>query len=512
MKTGIFQIFGRFMKISSKYTPFIISIVLIVTFYFFFKERTSNQASQFSYYILKSELELEDTESLSSSIVKFKRYMTTLNFFKGFAIYDSRGQLLDYDGEIPSGNYEQRGLNTVSPFQYLVVFDSKKTRGYPIVVKAFFFDKEAFLDFLMISMFLVFFMLYTSISSTLELHRTISRIFKSLEELMHDLKGPFSLSRKVVEAVESRNFDNALSLASSAHKSIDYAFNLYRHLDHREQNELKNVSQIVLLTVINDCLISLQPETGSKKIEITATKESQIQGDMIKIQRVLHNLIQNAVRHSKSKIGVKVSESKNTIIIDVINDGDSISHDRIRRIFKPFESTTGSGLGLYIAEKFVKIHGGKIVASSNENETKFSVMLPKKLTDFKMVKVHTDTPKDIQLTSNFRVAVVEDDTFIQQNIVKSLKYDLVSVSVFSTVDEFLIAVSSGSNYEVAIIDRYGLNYDAIEKRVGIILKEELNFKGKTILYSNSELINPRQHGFDKSFSKEKDLTLEDLIN
>jgi len=111
--------------------------------------------------------------------------------------------------------------------------------------------------------------------------------------------------------------------------------------------------------------------------------------DPEKIKEVLSNLIDNAI-HYTEKGGITVSIKKNNVktTILVSDTGAGMTPEEIAKIFESFSrgsagnklNTQGSGLGLYIAKKFVEMHNGKIWATSEGKDrgSIFYVELPNK--------------------------------------------------------------------------------------------------------------------------------------
>lgn len=112
--------------------------------------------------------------------------------------------------------------------------------------------------------------------------------------------------------------------------------------------------------------------------------------DQQRIAQVFSNLLGNAVQHgdSASPIEVKLSASKNQILIKVINQGKPIPESKIRYIFEPlmqheqnehvdYLKKTSLGLGLYITREIVMAHNGTIKVTSNTSKgTIFEIKLP----------------------------------------------------------------------------------------------------------------------------------------
>lgn len=109
--------------------------------------------------------------------------------------------------------------------------------------------------------------------------------------------------------------------------------------------------------------------------------------DETRVRWVIENLVNNAIRYSKSgkPVTVHVKKQGTQIYWSVTNNGVGISKEDAKRIFEKFFrgtnsvklQTEGSGLGLFIARSIIEASGGKIGFSSEENkETTFWFLLP----------------------------------------------------------------------------------------------------------------------------------------
>ncbi|MHA2245011.1 MAG: ATP-binding protein [Candidatus Hodarchaeales archaeon] len=118
------------------------------------------------------------------------------------------------------------------------------------------------------------------------------------------------------------------------------------------------------------------------------TNEDQIKGDSLRLQQVIDNLIENAIRNSsdenrKIKCVVEIISDKVRIIVE--DNGAGVHSSNIESIFEQFISIPtkyyagGTGIGLYISRKIAQAHGGTLVAQS-EGEgkgSKFILELPR---------------------------------------------------------------------------------------------------------------------------------------
>jgi signal transduction histidine kinase len=112
----------------------------------------------------------------------------------------------------------------------------------------------------------------------------------------------------------------------------------------------------------------------------------QIHGDRAMIQRMISNLLDNAIKYTPpgGRVGIKTHlESERTGCIEVSDTGTGISEEDLEPIFERFyrcdqsRSLPGTGLGLSLARAVVVFHGGTIsVASAPGKGSTFIIKLP----------------------------------------------------------------------------------------------------------------------------------------
>jgi signal transduction histidine kinase len=112
-----------------------------------------------------------------------------------------------------------------------------------------------------------------------------------------------------------------------------------------------------------------------------------VNGDRIALERVMTNLVENAVRYSPAgeNVTVRVSKSPPWIEIQVIDTGGGIAPEHLPHLFERFyrvdkarsRAHGGSGLGLSIVKALVEAHGGSVsVESAVGKGSTFTVRLP----------------------------------------------------------------------------------------------------------------------------------------
>ena len=130
-----------------------------------------------------------------------------------------------------------------------------------------------------------------------------------------------------------------------------------------------------------------QPIANNAGITIyyNLNRDINVMADKIQLERVVKNLISNAISHSntKDRIDIKTGEIPGFVTISVIDYGQGIAKKDLKLIFNKYYSAAkkfrkiGTGLGLYLSQQIIKSHGGEITVSSEENvKTEFCIKLP----------------------------------------------------------------------------------------------------------------------------------------
>jgi signal transduction histidine kinase len=142
-------------------------------------------------------------------------------------------------------------------------------------------------------------------------------------------------------------------------------------------------------TIVQDVVDEIRAAHPEREVQVDAREGRIGEWDAARLSQALTNLIGNAVEHGAPGTRVVVElDGDEDAVITIHNRGATIPSDRLDGIFNPMKQSasgqstsrdpTGNlGLGLYIAERIVHAHGGRIgVESSEERGTTFTVHLP----------------------------------------------------------------------------------------------------------------------------------------
>ncbi|WDY58159.1 KinB sensor domain-containing domain [Pseudomonas sp. PSKL.D1] len=127
-------------------------------------------------------------------------------------------------------------------------------------------------------------------------------------------------------------------------------------------------------------------QASTKQVELVMELEPplpRIQADVAQLDRVLDNLLNNAIRHTASggRIRLHARRHVERVIVSVEDTGEGIAYGQQGRIFEPFvqvgRKKGGAGLGLALCKEIVQLHGGRMGVFSRPGQgTQFYMALP----------------------------------------------------------------------------------------------------------------------------------------
>lgn len=125
---------------------------------------------------------------------------------------------------------------------------------------------------------------------------------------------------------------------------------------------------------------------NDKHIELSLELDEplpHVQADMEQLDRVMDNLLENAVRHTpkSGRIRLHARRHADRVIISIEDNGEGIAYGQQGRIFEPFVQVGpkkgGAGLGLALCKEIVQLHGGRMGVYSRPGQgTQFYLALP----------------------------------------------------------------------------------------------------------------------------------------
>jgi signal transduction histidine kinase len=120
-------------------------------------------------------------------------------------------------------------------------------------------------------------------------------------------------------------------------------------------------------------------------IQIEVPAELEVKADRLALERILGNLVTNAVRYGEPPVVVSAQPLDTYLRVSVEDKGEGVPPEIVPRLFERFERGSigqGSGLGLSIAQAYARAHGGDLIyVPPKEGGARFDLILPRAKTD-----------------------------------------------------------------------------------------------------------------------------------
>jgi signal transduction histidine kinase len=211
----------------------------------------------------------------------------------------------------------------------------------------------------------------------------------------HDLRTPLTSLRLLSEAIESDLVDaetrrDYVAQMSLHLRSLSALIEDLFELSRLEAGDIQwSMQQVPLDALVAETVEAMRAQADLKRINVAATVPADLAhawADPERLQRVLFNLIQNAIRHTPADGSVTVLAEPNGsgLEIEVADTGEGLGDDDRDRAFEPFyrggngraRARGGSGLGLAICRAIVEAHGGRIWFAEAPTGTRVRFSLP----------------------------------------------------------------------------------------------------------------------------------------
>jgi two-component system sensor histidine kinase CpxA len=220
----------------------------------------------------------------------------------------------------------------------------------------------------------------------------ISSQKRLLADISHELRSP--LARLTVALELARNNTNSKGTAAldriemeseRVNKLVGQLLALTRLESGAERVPPETVAlEDLLQQVVDDASYEAHPQ--NKEVRILQLDACRMRGSVELLRSGIENVIRNAIRYTAAGSAVEVSLAArlDTALITVRDYGPGVPEAELEHIFEPFyrvseareRSSGGVGLGLSIAERTVKLHGGSIRAANAHDGLLITIELP----------------------------------------------------------------------------------------------------------------------------------------
>jgi signal transduction histidine kinase len=191
----------------------------------------------------------------------------------------------------------------------------------------------------------------------------------------HELRTPLTAMRTAIEVTLSkptRTPEQLEAMAVRVKRSVQQAEATVEALLALATSELGPTTEqeIDLATAAEDALDATRPAIEQRHLEVDAALEpTHARGDRVLLERMIANLLENAVRHNHPGgwISIRTIQHSDSAVFEIANTGPSVPAEQIPTLFEPFartkqrlNSSDGVGLGLSIASAIARAHKATI--------------------------------------------------------------------------------------------------------------------------------------------------------
>lgn len=233
---------------------------------------------------------------------------------------------------------------------------------------------------------------FNHMAASLQLAETNRRALTA--DIAHELRTPLAVQRAHLEALEDGIYDLTIE---SLRPIEEHNYLLTRLVEDLRMLALADSGQLELVRTPTDfpALVQrvtarLEPPAADRQIQIQLTLDEDcplLSLDAQRIEQILHNLLDNALRYTADGglIRVQLSLVTDQCVLTVHDNGSGIPPEDLPRIFERFyradkarsRADGGTGLGLSIAQKIAQAHGGDLAAANHpEGGAIFTLSLP----------------------------------------------------------------------------------------------------------------------------------------
>ncbi len=204
-----------------------------------------------------------------------------------------------------------------------------------------------------------------------------------LLSVTHELKTPLAANKLYLQTVVKRDLDSTkrnelIEKAIIENQRLEAMIDNILNASRLENQVMKLHKEVFNLTdllkgIANRFNKSLQVDL----IQVSLAENIEIEADFFMLETTINNLIENSLKYAgnQKKILLYLQKSKeDRLIFGVKDEGPGVVLEFQNEIFKKFvrsgneetRSQKGTGLGLFIASEFIRIHGGKIIYKDNK--------------------------------------------------------------------------------------------------------------------------------------------------
>ncbi len=203
-----------------------------------------------------------------------------------------------------------------------------------------------------------------------------------IADAAHELRSPLATIASVAQAARgdagAEKDDVLNTIAKTALEASAMVGDLLT-LARSPRPTLLQREPVDLAALARNCVREMEPRAQGGGIHLELhLMPAIVDGDARRLNELLRNLLENALRHASARITVTTGVEGGRAMLRVSDDGAGVAPELRERLFDRFVtgSTGGSGLGLAIARWVVRAHEGTLALDDQERGASFVAMFP----------------------------------------------------------------------------------------------------------------------------------------
>ncbi|MFW5704087.1 MAG: sensor histidine kinase [Patescibacteria group bacterium] len=227
--------------------------------------------------------------------------------------------------------------------------------------------------------FIIGYFFIDSIVNTVE--DKFNRLEEFTQDASHELRTPIGIASTSLDlAIRTKDYDKYLPEAKKYLKRTSILIERLLDMARLDKHAL-NITEVDAEKIIDRVIENDRPLIDAKDITLTFSGENRICADVLLFERLVSNLLENAIKYNVEHGTIDIELKKKNLII--CNTGQKIHDDDLPNIFQRYyqsnvsRSDRGYGIGLALVKYICDLHRWKICAHSTNNETIFDIKFKK---------------------------------------------------------------------------------------------------------------------------------------
>ena len=213
-------------------------------------------------------------------------------------------------------------------------------------------------------------------------------IRKEIENISHDLRTPLTSILGYLELMRDDDTTQEeqveyISIIERKSKALQNLIQTFYDVSRLEANDYKmNMEVIDIHKELMEHMLLYYNDFEKRNLNVNIDMIDEcvnIEGDIKSIERIFNNLIQNAIKYSKSSLEVQLNKNKEYVNITFVNDIENLEEKDVDNLFNRFymkdesRHNHSSGLGLTVTKLLIETMNGEIDAFIKDNYIYFNL-------------------------------------------------------------------------------------------------------------------------------------------